>query len=82
MEQMGGYDGCKILFEYLTELEDETGDELELDPIGFACDFTWYGSVKAYAEDQGAEWSEFFEVAPDELDGYACGDADGFFIQG
>jgi hypothetical protein len=33
------YDGLGILFDYLTELENDTGEQLELDVIAICCDF-------------------------------------------
>jgi Holliday junction resolvasome RuvABC ATP-dependent DNA helicase subunit len=35
-----GYDGLRVLFEYLEELEDSTGEELELDVIALCCDYS------------------------------------------
>jgi hypothetical protein len=34
------YDGRKALFEYLEQLEDECGTEIELDVIALCCDFS------------------------------------------
>ena len=34
-----GYDGLRVLFEYLEELESATGEELELDVIALCCDY-------------------------------------------
>ena len=34
------YDGLKVLFEYLEELELSSGEEMELDVIGICCDFS------------------------------------------
>ena len=33
------YDGLEVLFDYLEELESDTGEELELDVIALCCDF-------------------------------------------
>ena len=33
------YDGLKILFDYLEELEQDTGEEMELDVIALCCDY-------------------------------------------
>ena len=33
------YDGLKALFEYLEQLEQDTGEELELDVIALCCDY-------------------------------------------
>ena len=47
------YEGKKALFEYLENLEDDTGTEIELDPIALCCDYTEYASF----EDLQAEYS-------------------------
>ena len=33
------YHGLEFLFDYLTSLENETGEEIELDVVGLCCDF-------------------------------------------
>lgn len=37
--QFCGYEGCRLLFDYLCDLEEGLGEEIELDIIGFCCDF-------------------------------------------
>ena len=39
------YDGKKALFEYLEDLEDGTGEEIELDVIALCCDYCEYESA-------------------------------------
>lgn len=34
------YDGLEALFNYLEELEDDYGEEIEFDPIALCCEFT------------------------------------------
>lgn len=34
------YDGLNVLFEYFEELEDDTGEEMELDVIAICCDYS------------------------------------------
>ena len=34
-----GYDGLRIIFDYLEEYEEDTGEELELDVIAICCDY-------------------------------------------
>ena len=45
------YQGLRALFEYLEDLEDSTGEEIEFDIIALCCDFTEYESVEEYARD-------------------------------
>jgi hypothetical protein len=35
-----GYEALKIIFEYLEEYEDSTGEEIELDVIAICCDYS------------------------------------------
>lgn len=40
------YEGKKALFERLEEYEQETGEEIELDPIALCCEFTEYENLE------------------------------------
>jgi hypothetical protein len=42
-----GYDALKALFDYLEELEQDIGEEMELDVIALCCDWTAYPSATA-----------------------------------
>jgi hypothetical protein len=35
-----GYEALKVIFEYLEEYEDSTGEEIELDVIAICCDYS------------------------------------------
>lgn len=39
------YDGKRALFDYLTEYEKSTGEELELDPVAYCCEYTEYDDL-------------------------------------
>ena len=48
------YDGLQVLFDFLEEMESDTGTESELDVIGLCCDFcedTWQGIAENYSID-------------------------------
>ena len=48
------YEGLEVLFEYIEEYEQDTGEELELDVIAICCDFsedTVADIVKSYSID-------------------------------
>jgi hypothetical protein len=47
------YEGQGILFDYLEQYEEETGEQIEFDPIAFCCEYTE---------------ADFNEVANDYLD--------------
>ena len=40
-----GYIALRALFDYMEELEEETGEEFELDVIALCCDWTRYDSA-------------------------------------
>ena len=40
------YEGLSALFDMLTEYEESTGEELELDVVGICCEFTEYDSLQ------------------------------------
>ena len=39
------------MFEWLESLEDDTGENIEFDPVGLRCSWTEHDSVKAFNED-------------------------------
>jgi len=44
------YEARKALFDYLEELEDDTGDKIEFDPIAFCCEYSEYDNFKKVQE--------------------------------
>ena len=55
------YCGLKALFEYLEELEKDIGEEIELDPIGFCCEFDEYSTEVEIEEAYGMGVEELRE---------------------
>ena len=51
------YEGKKALFNYLEELEQDTGKEIELDVIALCCEYTEYADIEEFNDnyDIGAE---------------------------
>ncbi len=47
------YQGLKALFYYLEELEEDTGEEMELDVIALCCDFTEWESIDEFNDYYG-----------------------------
>ena len=45
------YDGLRALFEYLEDLEDSIGVEMDFDVIALCCDFTEYENAEEYHND-------------------------------
>lgn len=48
-----GYDALVALYEHLIELEEDLGEEIELDVIGLCCDFSAYESFEDWKSDYG-----------------------------
>ena len=40
------FEGLKALYDYLTNMEDDIGEEIEFDPISFCCDYSEYENLK------------------------------------
>lgn len=53
-------EGLEILFEYLTQIEDDTGQQIEFDPIGFCGD---------YREMTAREVCEEYSISVDKHEG-------------
>jgi NADH:ubiquinone oxidoreductase subunit E len=60
------YEGAKALMEYLEELSEDTGDNIEYDPIAFCCDYAEY-SESEY-ESLAAEYSQDFKDGDGDFD--------------
>ena len=44
------YEGLAAIFDMLTEYEEGTGEEIELDVVGICCEFTEYDSLEELQE--------------------------------
>tara|TARA_R110000823_G_scaffold291683_1_gene410084 strand:- start:3 stop:305 length:303 start_codon:yes stop_codon:yes gene_type:complete len=40
------FEGLKALYEHLTNLEEDIGEEIEFDPIALCCDYSEYENLK------------------------------------
>jgi hypothetical protein len=79
-----GYTALQILFDYLEELEQDTGEETELDVIALCCDYNVdsvadiaanYSIDLSECEDDDAKFDTVIEYLQDET--HVCGDFDG-----
>ena len=60
-----GYAALRALFEYLEELEQDIGEEMELDVIALCCDWTAYPSATAARADLAAAGGPVEETEED-----------------
>jgi len=56
------YDGLSALYDYLCSYENETGERVELDPIGLCCEFAEYENLAAFQEDYGTEYQSLEDI--------------------
>ena len=51
------------LFDFLEEMEQQIGEELELDVIALCCDFTEYSNLKEFQQAYGEEYTDFDSIS-------------------
>jgi len=56
------YEGLGALFEYFEGLEEDTGEEMELDVIGICCEFYEYEDLKEFQENYGDEYQTIEDI--------------------
>ena len=78
-----GLDGLPVLFEYLVELEDDLGEELELDVIALCCDYQRFESIEEFNEAYSTTCETLGDVADSTEGGpvLAIGDSGAFITQ-
>ena len=81
------YEGLSALFDYLEEMEESTGEELEFDPVALCCEYSEYDTFEEFQEDYD-EWNiQFKERFPtlNDLEDYTTvirvGHTGSFIIQ-
>ena len=47
------YEGARALFEWYEQLENETGEQIEFDPVAIRCDWNQYESVEECCAEYG-----------------------------
>jgi hypothetical protein len=66
--------GAYALAEYLEQLEEDTGEEMEFDSVAIRCDYSEYDSLQEWAEDYfaGDNWRDNvncdYDADDDKLD--------------
>ena len=56
------YQGLQALYEYMTELEDDMGEEFELDVIALCCDYSEFDSLEAINNEYGIDCVDIYEL--------------------
>jgi len=70
------YDGLMALFEYLEDLEEDTGENINFDMVGLCCDYSEYSNVEEFITDyqdstelhENLDYSEIISVLRDHTE--------------
>jgi len=57
------YEGLKALYDYLIEYEDETGKEIEFDPIALCGDFTEFENLEDFQAQDTDDYETLEDIA-------------------
>ena len=60
------YEGLEVLFDYLEELSEDTGEPIELDPVALCCDY-YELSIDEIVDNYNLDLSEVNEDDPDSI---------------
>jgi hypothetical protein len=60
------YRGAEELAEYLEQLEQDTGDEMELDVVAFRCEYSEYDSLQDWAQDHFSDWKNDLDIEEED----------------
>lgn len=60
--------GAYALAVYLEDLEEDLGEEMELDVVAIRCDFSEYPSLQAWAEDYFSEYEDALGLTEESTD--------------
>lgn len=60
------YAGLEALFNYIEEIDDSCGTEMELDVIGLCCEFAEYKNLIEFQQDYGSENYNTFDDISDQ----------------
>ena len=55
--------GLDALFDYLTELEEDLGEQIRFDVVSLCCDYSQYNTLADYNSDYGTEHESWDDVA-------------------
>jgi len=56
------YHGLRALYNYLCDIEDETGIEIEYDPISICCEFAEYENLAEFQQDYGEQYQTLDDI--------------------
>jgi hypothetical protein len=76
------YEGKRALFDYLEQLSEDTGEDIELDTIALCCEYTEYENLKEYNKDYNTDNPfDSLEEVEENTQVIRIEGSDGFIIQ-
>ena len=57
------YEGKKALFDYLEQLEEDMGQEIEFDPIALCCEYTEYKDIDEFQEAYSGDYETMDDIS-------------------
>jgi hypothetical protein len=60
--QFGGVVGLAALYQYLKDVEDDVGEEIELDVIAICCDYTYFEDIADYNRQYGTDYTDMTDI--------------------
>ena len=55
------YDGLRVLFDYFENLEDDTGEKIEFDPIAICCEYSEF-TIEEFNQNYDTEFDTLDEI--------------------
>lgn len=56
------YGGLGALYDYLEQLSDETGEDIELDIVSLACEYAEYATLEDFQADFGKDYQSMEDI--------------------
>lgn len=56
------YEGKRALYDYLVEYEESTGEETELDPVAYCCEFNEYENLEDFQAEYGDQYKTIEDI--------------------
>ena len=75
------YEGRKALFDYLEEIEEDTGEKIEFDPIALCCEYSEYENFKELKDNYDNDEITNLETLRDFTTVIEIENSDKFIIQ-
>lgn len=73
------YEGLHALFDYLEQLSEDIGSDIDFDPISICCDFSEYDTFKQFQNDY--DYIDSFDELREKTNVILLGEGDKFIME-